>query len=59
MGWEKNVHQGTLRYAYKTSGGKGGPKDKAEGVAFLGAFLPRLHNCSAEVRIIFYDSCVT
>jgi len=40
--------QGTLRYAYKTSGGKGGPKDKAEGVAFLGAFLPRLHNCSAE-----------
>jgi len=40
--------QGTLRYAYKTEGGKGGPKDKAEGVAFLGAFLPRLHNCSTE-----------
>ena len=55
--WKK-VHQGTLRYAYKTSGGKGGPKDKAEGVAFLGAFLPRLHNCSAEVHIIWYDSCV-
>ena len=54
----KTVHQGTLRYAYKTSGGKGGPKDKAEGVAFLGAFLPRLHNCSAEVHIIFYDSFV-
>jgi len=40
--------QGTLRYAYKTEGGKGRPKDKAEGVAFLGAFLPRLHNCSTE-----------
>merc|ERR1712203_342685 len=26
----------------------GGAKDKAEGVAFLGAFLPRLHNCSSE-----------
>ena len=42
--------QGTLRYAYKTAGGKGGPKEKAEGIAFLGAFLPRLHNCSAEVE---------
>merc|ERR1712083_1140430 len=31
-----------------TEGSKGGPKDKAEGVAFLGAFLPRLHNCSSE-----------
>merc|ERR1712037_945314 len=40
--------QGTLRYAYKTEGGKGGPKDKAEGVAFLGAFLPRLHNCGCR-----------
>merc|ERR1711936_1133701 len=40
--------QGTLRYAFKTKGGKGGAKDKTEGVAFLGAFLPRLHNCSTE-----------
>merc|ERR1712107_105562 len=45
---EPRRRKGTLRYAYKTSVGKGGPKDKAEGVAFLGAFLPRLHNCSAE-----------
>jgi len=40
--------QGTLRYAFKTDDGKGGPKEKAEGVAFLGAFLPRLNNCSKE-----------
>merc|ERR1712080_262632 len=40
--------QGTLRYAFKTDGGQGGPKEQAEGVAFLGAFLPRLNNCSTE-----------
>ena len=40
--------------ACKTEGSKGGPKDKAEGVAFLGAFLPRLHNCSSEVDILSY-----
>jgi len=40
--------QGTLRYAFKTDDGKGGQKEKAEGVAFLGAFLPRLNNCSKE-----------
>jgi len=39
--------QGTLRYAYKTAG-KESAKDKAEGIAFLGAFIPRLWNCSHE-----------
>jgi len=41
--------QGTLRYAYKTDGQTGNKdKEKAEGVAFLGALLPRLNNCSRE-----------
>jgi len=39
--------QGTLRYAYKT-GEKESAKDKAEGIAFLGAFIPRLWNCSKD-----------
>jgi len=40
--------QGTLRYAYKIARGDGTPKDKAEGIAFLGAILPRLHSCSQQ-----------
>jgi len=40
--------QGTLRYAYKIARGDGTPKEKAEGVAFLGAILPRLHSCSHQ-----------
>jgi len=38
--------QGTLRYAYKIARGDGTPKEKAEGVAFLGAIIPQLHSCS-------------
>jgi len=38
--------QGTLRYAYKIGKLGGGDKEKAEGVAFLGAVLPRLDNCN-------------
>eukprot|EP00092_Neocalanus_flemingeri_P013257 GFUD01014287.1.p1 GENE.GFUD01014287.1~~GFUD01014287.1.p1 ORF type:complete len:487 (-),score=113.39 GFUD01014287.1:213-1673(-) len=38
--------QGTLRYAYKIARGEGSPKEKAEGVAFLGAIIPRLYSCS-------------
>merc|ERR1739838_433589 len=38
--------QGTLRYAYKIARGDGSPKEKAEGVAFLGAIIPRLNDCS-------------
>jgi len=41
--------QGTLRYAYKIGKLKeDGPKEKAEGVAFLGAILPRINHCSNE-----------
>ena len=40
--------QGTLRYAYKIARGDGTTKEKAEGVAFLGAILPRLHSCSHQ-----------
>jgi len=38
--------QGTLRYAYKIARGEGTPKEKAEGVAFLGAVIPQLYACS-------------
>jgi len=40
--------QGTLRYAYKTARGDNTPKEKAEGVAFLGAVIPQLYQCSHE-----------
>jgi len=40
--------QGTLRYAYKTARGDNTPKEKAEGVAFLGAVIPQLHACSQK-----------
>jgi len=40
--------QGTLRYAYKTARGDNTPKEKAEGVAFLGAVIPQVYECSHE-----------
>eukprot|EP00092_Neocalanus_flemingeri_P032860 GFUD01035738.1.p1 GENE.GFUD01035738.1~~GFUD01035738.1.p1 ORF type:complete len:451 (-),score=87.11 GFUD01035738.1:395-1747(-) len=40
--------QGTLRYAYKIARGGGSPKEKAEGVAFLGSIIPRLDSCSPQ-----------
>jgi len=40
--------QGTLRYAYKIARGEGTPKEKAEGVAFLGAIVPQLYACSRK-----------
>jgi len=40
--------QGTLRYAYKIARGEGSQKEKAEGVAFLGAIIPRLNACSPQ-----------
>jgi len=40
--------QGAMRYAYKIGKLNGGPKEKAEGVAFLGAILPRINNCNPE-----------
>merc|ERR1712106_808520 len=40
--------QGTLRYAHKIARGDGSPKEKAEGVAFLGAIIPRLYACSHQ-----------
>jgi len=55
--------QGALRYAYKTAGNCAGDcaKDKAEGIAFLGAFIPRLWNCSKDdafylKRLMWIDS---
>merc|ERR1719228_1226189 len=47
--------QGTLRYAYKIARGDGTPKEKAEGVAFLGAIVPRLDSCSKEDADIVMD----
>jgi len=40
--------QGTLRYAYKIAREEDSPKNKAEGIAFLGSIIPRLHHCSHE-----------
>jgi len=40
--------QGTLRYAYKIARGEGSPKEKAEGIAFLGSIIPRLDSCSKK-----------
>merc|ERR1711872_784658 len=40
--------QGTLRYAYKTARGDNTPKEKAEGVAFLGAVIPQVYRCSHQ-----------
>jgi len=47
--------QGTLRYAYKIARGDGTPKEKAEGVAFLGAIVPRLDSCSKVDAEIVMD----
>merc|ERR1712128_10525 len=45
-GATSNVNKEILRYAYKIARGDGTPKEKAEGVAFLGAIIPQLHSCS-------------
>merc|ERR1712106_1314912 len=45
---KRKLDQGSLRYAYKIARGDGSPKEKAEGVAFLGAIIPRLYACSHQ-----------
>jgi len=40
--------QGALRYAYKVAKLQGKDKEKAEGWAFAGAILGRVHHCSAS-----------
>jgi len=44
--------QGTLRYAYKTSDGKGGAKEIAEGWAFAAAVLPQVDAASPDAAAV-------